>query len=100
MQPSCKKHKTLLHLWKMTHNSALDASPPKASRLPEVMLSSMDLLAKKHTKDTSQVRIKNCCMSRCGQIVPFFSSQKHTHRTGCPWVSLHPASFPLLAILP
>lgn len=34
----------------MTHNSALDASPPKASKLPEVMLSSMDLLAEKHTQ--------------------------------------------------
>lgn len=32
-----------------TYNSALEASPPKASRLPEVMLSSIDLLAKKKT---------------------------------------------------
>lgn len=55
MLPSCKKRATLLHLLKMTHNSALDASPPKASKLPEVMLSSMDLLAEKHTGDTSQV---------------------------------------------
>lgn len=30
----------------------------------------------------------------------FFFSQTHTHRTGCPWVSLHPVCFPLLAILP
>lgn len=50
MLPSCKKCATLLHLLKMTHNSALDASPPKASKLPEVMLSSMDLLAEKHRR--------------------------------------------------
>lgn len=30
----------------------------------------------------------------------FFFSQTHTHRTGCPWVSLHPVRFPLLAIPP
>lgn len=29
----------------ITYNSALDTSPPKASQLPEVILSSMDLLA-------------------------------------------------------
>lgn len=34
----------------ITYNSALDASPPKASKLPEVILSSMDLFAKTHTK--------------------------------------------------
>lgn len=38
----------------MTHNSALDASPPKASRLPEVILSSMDLLA----ENTQKIQIK------------------------------------------
>lgn len=83
MRPDCKKHATPLHLLKMTHNSALDASPPKASRLPEVMLSSMDLLAEKHTKDTSQVRITTLCMSGFGQVVLefFFSTDTHSpHR--------------------
>lgn len=36
----------------ITYNSTLDASPPKASKLPEVILSSMDLLAKNTHKIT------------------------------------------------
>lgn len=74
MLPSCKKRATLLHLLNMTHNSALDASPPKASKLPEVMLSSMDLLAEKHTGDTKQNTLHVWMWTDCAA---FFHTDTH-----------------------
>ena len=46
----------------ITYNSALDASPPKASKLPEVILNNMDLFAKQiqntHKKYNIQASVK------------------------------------------
>lgn len=52
-------------------------------------------------KNTSQVKKKKqhfACLE-VGRLCSIFSI-RHTHRTGCPWVSLHPVRFPLLVIPP
>lgn len=57
----------------VTYNSALDASPPKASKLPEVIFSSMDLFAKTNTQILNQNQI------HCIQKEGIFVMKKHTH---------------------
>ena len=49
------RHEQLLILT-VTYNSALDASPPKASKLPEVIFSIMDLLAAKRRDSKHQIQ--------------------------------------------
>lgn len=66
----------------ITYNSALDASPPKASKLPDVILSSMDLLAKTHTSKNTQQLIdlnKGCKEMKSKHTCDYM----HTHQTGC-----------------
>lgn len=70
----------------ITYNSALDTSPPKASQLPEVILSSMDLLAWRQKQEFGK--------SRSHWKYRYHNDKIQTYQKCCLWTSLILVRFP------
>lgn len=84
LQSSTNTHSLSLIYTHITYNSALDASPPKASKLPEVILSSMDLFAKTYT-DPNHIQKFKANMSTKLVVCTVQGNEKQT----CKWFYSH-----------